>query len=107
MTQKKEKNQPAKQEEPQVVQPAKQRPIHEVKMPFNGGILSGAIWRHQNNQGQPWYSVTLNSAHKDAVNGAWKNSQTFFRDELLGLACVIHRVHEHIVNTLMKEKTNE
>ena len=98
MQQKKEKNQPAKQETPQVVQPAKQRPIHEVKMPFNGGILSGAIWRNQNDQGKFWYSVSLSRAHKDDASGEWKYGESFSRDELLGLVRVIETVHDHIVN---------
>jgi hypothetical protein len=106
MQQKKEKNQAADREKPQVVQPEKQRPIYEVKI-LERGILSAAIWRNENDLGQPWFSISLNSAHKDAVNGSWKYTQNFLRDELHGLACVIQLVHEHIVNTLMKEKTNE
>src|ERR1043166_3627452 len=107
MTQRKEKNQPAKQEKSQVVEPAKQRPLHEVKMPFNGGLLSGAVWRNQNDQGKSWYSVSLSRAHKDEASGEGKYGERFSRDELLCLVRVIEKVHEHIVEGIIEEKSNE
>src|SRR5882672_2129578 len=98
MTLKREKNQPAEQEKPQVVQPAKQRPIHEVKMAFNGGLLCAAVWRNQNEQGKSWHSISLSRAHKDGPNGDWKYGDSFSRDELLGLLRVIGTVYDDIVN---------
>lgn len=97
MTKRTEKNQPAKQEEPQVVQHAKQRPVHEVKLAFNGGLLCAAVWRHQNDQGKPWHSVSLSRAHKSAANGEWSYGDSFSRDELLGLMRVIGTVYDDIV----------
>jgi len=98
MLQKKEKNQPAEQEKPQVVQPAKQRPIHEVKMAFNGGLLCAAVWRHQNDQGKSWHSVSLSRAHKNKANDEWSYGDSFSRDELLGLLRVIGTVYDDIIN---------
>jgi hypothetical protein len=93
----KEKNRPAQAEKPQVVLSVKQRPIHEVKMPFNGGLLTAAIWRHQKDQGHPWFSVSLSRAHVDAT-GKWSYGEnSFSRDELLGLVRVIEVAHRHIV----------
>lgn len=101
MTLKQQKNQPAKQEKPQVVQPVKQRPVHEVKMAFNGGLLCAAVWRHQNDQGKAWHSVSLSRAHKNAANGEWSYGDSFSRDELLGLMRVIGTVYDDIVNGIL------
>jgi hypothetical protein len=107
MTPKKEKNQPAKQEKLQVVEPVKQRPIHEVKMPFNGGLLIGAVWRNQNDQGKSWYSVSLSRAHKDEASGEWKYGERYSRDELCCLVRVIETIHAHLVDGTLEEKSND
>lgn len=93
----KEKNRSARTEKPQVVSTEKRKPIHEVKMPFNGGLLTAAIWRNQKDQGHPWFSVSLSHAHKGA-DGKWAYRENIFsRDELLGLVRVIEVAHRHIV----------
>jgi hypothetical protein len=61
---KKEKNSPAQTASNPVVKPAKRKPVHVVKIPFNGGLLSASIWRHQKDQGHPWFSVSLSHAAK-------------------------------------------
>ena len=80
------------------VQPEKRRPIHEVKQPFNGGLLNGAVWRNQNEQGKSWLSVSLSRAHKSNGSGEWKYGDSFYRDELLGLIPVILKLHDYISN---------
>ena len=102
----KEKNRSAQTEKPQVVPPVKQKPIQEVVMPFNGGLLQAAIWRHQKDQGHPWYSVSLGRAYKGA-DGKWVYGEnSFSRDELLGLVRVIEATHRQIVAGNFKGETN-
>ncbi len=95
--QKKMKNPATVQVEQPPVQPEKRRPVHEVKVSFNGGFLSGAVWRNQNEQGKSWLSVSLTRAHK-SNSGEWKYGDSFSRDELLGLIPVILKLHDHIIN---------
>lgn len=74
----------------------KQRPIYEVKLPFQGGILLGSIWRHEGEE-FPRYSLTLSHARKDA-SGKWiYGNRSFTRDQLLGLVRVIEVAHGHLV----------
>lgn len=75
----------------------KQRPVYEVKLPFNGGLLLASIWQHAGDREFPRYSVTLSHAHKDA-SGKWTyGNRSFTRDQLLGLVRVIEVAHGHIV----------
>lgn len=89
-----------------MVSTVKQKPVYEVKMPFNGGLLSAAIWRHQKDQGHPWFSVSLSRAHKGA-DGKWSYGEnSFSRDELLGLVRVIEVAHGHIVTSNFNGEIN-
>lgn len=108
MAKKQETNQPAKQEEPHVAPTAKQRPIHDVKLPFNGGLLIASIWRNQGDQSHPWYSVTLSRARKE-TNGKWiYGDNGFSRDQLLGLCRVLEIAHGLIANGQLEgEVSNE
>lgn len=102
MTLKQERNQPANQEKPPVVDPAKHRPIHEVKVACNGALLCAAVFENQNDQGKVWHSVSLSRAHKNGANGKWSYGHSFSRDELLGLMRVIGTVYDNIVNGVIK-----
>jgi hypothetical protein len=99
--QKKIKNPVAVHVEQPPVQPEKRRPVHEVKTSFNGGFLSGAVWRNQNEQGRSWLSVSLSRAHKSST-GEWKYGDSFSRDELLGLIPVILKLHDYIASAAIE-----
>src|SRR5690349_9606722 len=82
----------------QQTQSPKQRPVYEIKLPFNGGLLKGAIWQHQSDQGKPWFTLSLSRAHRDADSGKWSyGGNSFTRDELLGLVRVIEVAHGRMV----------
>ena len=83
----------------------KRRPIHEVKMPFNGGLLLASIWRNNGKDGHPWYSVSLSHGRKSA-DGKWVYGGNFTRDDLLGLFRVIEVAHGHIVSGIFEKGEN-
>lgn len=98
---------PSVQVEQPSAQPEKRRPVHEVRVSFNGGFLSGAVWRNQNEHGKTWLAVSLTRAHKSSTNGEWKYGDSFSRDELLGLIPVILKIHDYITSGVLEGEKNE
>jgi hypothetical protein len=75
-----------------------QRPIHQALMPFADGILRGAIWRHFDDQGHPWFCVSFSRARRDSASGLWAYRSFFQPDELPPLARLVEVTHRTIVS---------
>jgi len=65
------------------------RPVQSFRI---GGIKA-AVWENHSGD-NTWYSVTVSRAYKDGDQ--WKNSDSFNRDDLLGLAKVVDQAHTWI-----------
>lgn len=69
----------------------KQKPEHTVRL----GRVKAAIWANRGAKGGVHFNVTLSRFYK--VNGSWRESSSFGRDELL-LACkVLNQAHTWVL----------
>jgi len=75
----------------------KTRPIHQVTMPFSGAVLKAAIWRHQEGESHPRFTVTLSRGYRSEKDGKWVFTDFFNRDEILGLSRVLEMSHAFII----------
>jgi hypothetical protein len=63
------------------------KPIHTIKL----GRVRAAVWRNETQAGtRP--SVTLSRSYRDE-SGSWKDSASFWRDDLLALAKVAEQTY--------------
>lgn len=71
----------------------KKQPIDRIRL----GTVQAAIWKNTDDEGRPWYAVTLERLYRDGEN-KWKSTASFGRDELLSVAKVADlantRIHE-------------
>jgi hypothetical protein len=65
------------------------RPVHEVRF----GRIRAAIWANKTENGVR-HSVSVSRSYKDG--DTWKNSESFFRDDLPLLAKVVDMAHTWI-----------
>lgn len=72
------------------------RPIKE----FRVRNLSLAIWQNEGTRdGRPvtLHSITLNKRYRDQGTGEWKDSNSFFPDDLPRLRLLLDKAYEHIL----------
>ena len=73
------------------------RPIKE----FRVRNLSLAIWQNEGNarDGRPikLHSITLNKRYQDQQTSEWKDSTSFFPDDLPRLRLLLDKAYEHIL----------
>ena len=72
------------------------RPIKE----FRVRNLSLAIWQNEGTRdGRPvtLHSITLNKRYRDQETDQWKDSSSFFPDDLPRLRLLLDRAYEHIL----------
>ena len=72
------------------------RPVKE----FRVRNLSLAIWQNQGNRdGRPvtLHSVTLNKRYRDPNTDEWKDSSSYFPDDLPRLRLLLDKAYEHIL----------
>jgi hypothetical protein len=69
---------------------SKNKPAFEAKI----GRIRGTVWRNDTEDGA-FYNVTFSRLYKDEV-GAWRDSGSFSRDDVLVLAKVADWVHTWI-----------
>ena len=67
----------------------KEKPVHEVQL----GAIKAAIWKNDGDKGVR-YNVTFERIYKDGA--VWKSTDSFGRDDLLGLAKVADQAHSWI-----------
>lgn len=76
----------------------KQRPIHEVTLPFAGAILKASIWRHVQEGGKrPRYSVSFTRGYREKETGKWTFNSFVDRDALLGVSALAQACHSWIL----------
>jgi hypothetical protein len=86
----------------------KQRPVHEIALPFGGAILKAAIWRHQNGEKRPRFSVSFSRGYVEKDTGKWSFSGFFDRDETIGLSKLSQLAHDYLIaNSSKGEPTND
>jgi hypothetical protein len=59
-------------------EPAKNRPVKEVRL----GRIKASVWSNTNSKQEQWYSCVLTRSYKDA-QGEWKSSHSLGLDDLL------------------------
>jgi hypothetical protein len=72
------------------------RPVKE----FRARNLSLAIWQNEGTrEGRPitLHSITLNKRYQDQDSGEWKDSSSFFPDDLPRLRLLLEKAYEHLV----------
>ncbi|MFH1748854.1 MAG: hypothetical protein ABIG44_17610 [Planctomycetota bacterium] len=72
------------------------RPVQE----FRARNLSLAIWQNEGTRdGRPvtLHSVTLNKRYQDQQTGEWKDSNSFFPDDLPRLRLLLDKAYEHLL----------
>ena len=72
------------------------RPVKE----FRARNLSLAIWQNEGTrEGRPitLHSITLNKRYQDQDSGDWKDSSSFFPDDLPRLRLLLDKAYEHLV----------
>ena len=72
------------------------RPIKE----FRVRNLSLAIWQNEGTRdGRPvtLHSITLNKRYRDQETGEWRDSSSFFPDDLPRLRLLLDKAYEHIL----------
>jgi hypothetical protein len=70
---------------------SKNRPVHDIRL----GAIKASIW--ENTYGDSTrHSVTISRIYKDKESGAWKNAESFGRDDLLLLRKVADQAHSWI-----------
>ncbi len=70
----------------------KQQPVHEVRL----GTIKAAIWRNETDAGAR-FNATFERIYN--VDGEWRSTGSFGRDDLLVLAKVADEAHSWIMNT--------
>lgn len=55
---------------------ASDRPVHEIRL----GRVRAAIWRRTGGQQEAWFTVTISRSYR--VDGIWKDTDSFGRDDL-------------------------
>lgn len=81
----------------------KQRPCHEISLPFNGAILKCAIWKNQQAGKPPRFSVSVSRGYRAKDSGKWKFNGFFQRDETIGLCQVLAESHRWLIANNGKE----
>ncbi|MBN2561520.1 MAG: hypothetical protein JXQ75_11380 [Phycisphaerae bacterium] len=72
------------------------RPVKE----FRARNLSLAIWQNEGTrEGRPitLHSITLNKRYQDQDSGEWKDSSSFFPDDLPRLRLLLEKAYEHLL----------
>ena len=72
------------------------RPVKE----FRARNLSLAIWQNEGTRdGRPitLHSITLNKRYQDQDSGEWKDSSSFFPDDLPRLRLLLDKAYEYIL----------
>jgi hypothetical protein len=70
---------------------AKEKPIRK----FRAGTIQASIWARQTDKGQS-LSVSIVKSYKDEKTGNWKETTTFFPDDLPKLAMLARNCFEYI-----------
>jgi len=77
--------------------PATNRPTRELRV----RNLSLAIWENEgtSRDGRPVrrHSITLNKRYQDQQSGEWKDSTSFFPDDLPRLRLLLDKAYEHLL----------
>ena len=82
----------------------KQRPVHQVRLPFGGCLIRASIWQHKNGDGKPpRFNVTFTRTYLEKDGENWAYSEFFRRDDLLGVARAAEVAHAWIVANDAKE----
>ena len=76
----------------------KEKPVHEVELPFAGSLLKASIWREKSYDQYPRYSVSLTRLNR-GIDGKWTANANFGRDDLLGVSRLAEVAHGWIVTT--------
>ena len=84
----------------------KQRPVHQIVVPFGGSLLRAAIWRHSDGEKRPRFSVSFSRAHRGKDAGKWVSAGFYNRDDCLGLARVAEIAHSWMLANNGKGDTN-
>ena len=85
----------------------KQRPVHEIVVPFNGSLLRAAIWRHSQEDMRRRFSVSISRAHREKKDGKWVSAGFYNRDDCLGLGRIAELAHSWMLDNSKKETKNE
>lgn len=72
-------------------EPAKSRPVHEVRM----GRVCGAVWLQQGGDGKTWHNVTFSRIYVDS-DGRWQRADSFGKGDLPLVAKVADLCHTWI-----------
>jgi hypothetical protein len=83
----------------------KQRPVHEVGLPFGGCLLRASIWRNEAETG-PRFKVSFTRKYLEKDGKTWAWSDSFRRDDLLGIARIAELAHAWITANDGKEATD-
>lgn len=75
----------------------KVKPVHEIRL----GAVKAAIWANPTNNGSVFHSVVLSRIYKDEA-GAWQESRSLNRDDLLLAGKVLDRAHSWVCDTARK-----
>jgi hypothetical protein len=75
----------------------KEKPVHEIRL----GCVRAAIWRNELEDGRTRHSVTFSRLYKD--DGAWRDSTSFGRGELL----LVGRVGEMALDWIYAQPSGE
>ena len=70
-------------------QTSKNKPVHEIRL----GRIKAAIWSNESESGT-WHNVTLRRLYQ--LDGKWKETDSFGRDDLPLLEKVVAKAHDWI-----------
>lgn len=83
-----------------LMQKSKDKPAHEVRI----GSIKAAIWKNDTCNGVR-YNTTFSRLFKEKEDDQWKSTDSFGRDDLLGLAKVADTTHTWICAQTLEKDT--
>jgi len=85
----------------------KQRPVHQIVIPFGGSLLKAAIWCHSREGKRPQFSVSFSRTHRGKEAGKWVSVSFYNRDDCLGLSAISTAAYSWMIANNGKGDTNE
>jgi hypothetical protein len=80
---------------------AQKKPVYQITL----GRIRAAVWLNGEDQGNAWYGVTISRSYN--VDGEWKDSASFSRDDLPVVRAAAEMAYawiwEHQPNTVVAE----